>query len=373
MSSLGVKSTFEFAQFLLALARRCRRLVRHQVTAVLVLGLVLSGALLVARQADAATGSTIQAIKERGKLRCTGVAGSYLGFSEVDAKGNWKGLDVDLCRALATAILGSPDKAEIVPVSWTQRFPALQAGTVDIILMATDWTFTRDTALGVQFSRPYFFGGTTVLVPKDLHAKTIADLNGGTLCLIQGGSAQRTTADYMASHGLTYKPLPFAQTEQMRSAFFSGRCDAMVGWAPSLAITRSTAKHPDAYMVLPQVMNLQPVAAGVRQGDDNFLDLVNWLLSDMLTAEQYGITSHNVDKHKAKPDNPAIARLLGVSPGMGKPWGLRDSWAYDVIKDIGNYGQVYARNLGRDSPYKLPQGMNALYTHGGLLYPLELN
>lgn len=341
-----------------------------------VIGYILSLALgygLVIGEAHAASGDTVKTIRDRGSLLCTGHNGSYFGFAEVDDKGGWQGFDIELCRALATAILGSPDKLEIIPVSWAQRFPALQSGDVDVIIKVTGWTMTRDTELGFQFSRPYFLGATQMITHKSNGAAQIADLGGGTFCMAAGTTVERISVDYLGALGIDYESLTFEKPEELRSAFFAGRCDAFGGFGPFLAATRSQAANPDDYIILPDVIALEPEGIVARQGDDNFIDVINWMVSVMLMAELNGISSENVDEIKANPPSASIERLLGVTPGIGERLGLDDDWAYNVIKLVGNYAEVFERTLGENSPYKLPRGVNALYSDGGLLYPLVLD
>jgi len=328
---------------------------------------------LAAQPAAAASGDTVQAIKERGALLCTGHNGSYLGFAEVDDQGKWAGFDIEFCRALATAILGSPEALKIIPVSWAQRFPALQSGDVDVIIKVTGWTMSRDTELGLQYGLPYFIGPTNILVRSELGAKSSADLEGGVFCINAGTSIERIVADYMGARGISYEALNFEKGEELRAALYAGRCDALAGFGPFLAATRFNAPDPNGFTILDEVLALEPEGIAARQGDDNFIDVINWMVSAMLMAEQNGITSANVDEVKANPPSASIERLLGVSPGIGDRLGLSNDWAYQVIKQVGNYGEIYDRTVGDGSPYKLPRGKNHLWINGGMLYPLVLD
>jgi general L-amino acid transport system substrate-binding protein len=328
---------------------------------------------LAAEPAAAASGDTVKAIKDRGALLCTGHNGSYLGFAEVDDQGKWTGFDIEFCKALATAILGSPDALKIIPVSWAQRFPALQSGDIDVIIKVTGWTMSRDTELGLQYGRPYFIGPTNILVRSELGAKSSADLEGGVFCINAGTSIERIVADYMGARGISYEALNFEKGEELRAALYAGRCDALAGFGPFLAATRFNAPDPNAFTILDEVLALEPEGIAARQGDDNFIDVINWMVSAMLMAEQNGITSANVDEVKANPPSASIERLLGVTPGVGDRLGLSNDWAYQVIKQVGNYGEIYDRTVGEGSPYKLPRGKNHLWTNGGMLYPLVLD
>ena len=334
---------------------------------------VLLAGTLEAPGAYAANGDTLKAVKARGSLLCTGHNGTYLGFAEVDDKGAWKGFDIELCKALASAIFGDPGKLQIIPVSWAQRFPAIQSGDIDVIIKVTGWTMGRDTELGLQFSRPYFLGPTQLMAHKEIGAQSAKDLDGATVCASAGTSTERIAADYLTNLGVKFEMVTFEKTEEMRSAYFAGRCDAFAGWGPNLAITRIKGPKPDEHAILPDVMAVEPESAAMRQGDDNWVDILNWMFTALLIAEQYGITSENVDEHKSNPGNPTVERLLGATPGIGDRLGLSNDWAYNVIKNVGNYKQIYDRTLGAGSPYKVPRGPNALITEGGVMYPLVLD
>lgn len=315
----------------------------------------------------------LKTVKDRGSLLCTGHNGSYLGFAEVDAQGAWQGFDIEFCKALATAVLGSPDKVQIVPVSFAQRFPAIQSGDVDVVIKVTGWTMSRDTELGLQYSLPYFMGTFLSMARTELGASSVADLEGGVFCVNSGTTVERVLADYMESRGIEYQTLAFEKSEELRAAFYAGRCDAIPGFSAFLTSTRANAPNPDDYTIIDEVLALEPQGIVVRQGEDDFLDIVNWMVTAMLLAEESGITSENVDEIRANPPSATIERLLGVSPGIGERLGLDDDWAYNVIKHIGNYGEVYDRTIGDKSRYKLPRGLNNLWSNKGLLYPLVLD
>jgi len=318
----------------------------------------------------AAQGDTLATVKARGKLLCTGHNGSYYGFAEIDDKGAWRGLDVELCKALATTIFGTPDKLEIVPVSWAQRFPALKSGDIDAIIKVTGWTQSRDTDVGVQFSMPYFLGITQLIAHKETGAKEAKDLAGGTICVAGGTSTEQQVTSYFKDLKVDVKMVTYENTNEMEASYYANRCDGLAGWGPNLAIRKSKAKDPDAQILLPDKLALEPQSIAVRQGDDQWLDVINWMLSALLTAEQYGVTQENVDEIRKNPPNPVVGRLLGVTPGVGKRLGLDDDWAYNVIKKVGNYKEIYDRTLGDKSPYKYPRGINALWNQGGVLYPM---
>lgn len=318
--------------------------------------------------AHAASGDTLKAVKQRGHLNCTGQIDSYRGFAEVDNKGNWKGLDVDLCKAVATAIFGDPKALKLVPISWEQRWPALQSGDVDIVIMASGATLSR-TGLGLMFSNSYYLGTTKVMAHKSLGLKSFKDGNGGTVCVPAGTTIENQVTSYAKHLGIKVKIVAIEKTEELEAAYFSGRCDMYAQWGPVLGIARSTQKNPADNVILPDVLAVEPEVMIVRQGDDAWLNLANWVLSALLTAEQDGITSKNVDQFKAKPPTVEISKLLGVTPGMGKPIGLSDDWAYNVIKKVGNYSEIFDHSLGKDTPYKMPRDLTALWSDGGVLYP----
>jgi general L-amino acid transport system substrate-binding protein len=330
-------------------------------------------ALSAALPAGAQTGDTLQAIQERGSLLCTGHNGSYLGFAEVDAEGEWQGFDIEFCRALATAILGSPDALQIIPISFAQRFPALQSGDIDVIIKVTGWTMSRDTELGLQYSRPYFIGPFFVMAQTELGAESIADLEGGTFCVNAGTTVERLLGDYMEVNGIEYTQLAFESGEEQRAALYAGRCDALAGFAPFLAATRVNAPDPTSLTILPDVVKLEAQGIAVREGDTALLDVVNWMVSILLQAEEEGITQANVDEFRANPPSPTIERMLGVTPGVGERLGLSDDWAYNMIKAVGNYGEIYDRTVGSGSRYELDRGLNNLWNNGGLHYPLTLD
>lgn len=328
------------------------------------------GLLPLAAPAEAAAGKTLQAVQARGTLQCTGHDGSYLGFAEVDDKGNWKGMDIDLCRAVAAATLGDPSKLKIVPISWAQRWPSLQSGEVDIVIKASGGTLSRNTELGLQFSTSYYLGTTKVMAHKELNLKSLKDANGGTICIPAGTSQEQQVAAYTAKLGIKLEPVLIEKTEELEQAYFSGRCDLYAQWGPTLAIARMAKGKVDDHVILPDVLASEPEVMIVRPGDDNWVDVANWTLSALLFAEQEGITSKNVDEIKAKPTSPQVAKFLGVTPGVGKGLGLSDDWGYDIIKKVGNYGEIFDRDLGKDSPYKMERELTNLWSKGGTMYPL---
>lgn len=330
---------------------------------------VIAATSVVAPQMGSAQSATVTQIMERGTMLCSGHNGSYFGFVEVNDKNEWKGLDIDLCRALTTAILGDPDKNQIVPLSWAQRFPALQSGDVDVIIKATGWTMGRDTELGLQFSLPYFFGGTQFMAHGDLGITDATGLAGGTICVEAGTTIERLAANYLQTVKVEHTMVSYESAAELRSAYLANRCDAFAGWGPNLAVLRATEiDDPGAHVILSDQLSSEPISAAMRQGDEGFVDMVNWMLAALLIAEEEGITFANVEEMAATPPNPRVARLLGAEPGMGERLGIRDTWAREMIAAVGNFGEIYDRNLGKDSPYKLDRGLNNLWSHGGVLY-----
>lgn len=323
--------------------------------------------------AYADNGDTLKAVKERGSLLCSGHNGSFPPFVQVTDDNKWSGYDIDYCRALAAAVLGSVDKLKVVPISWAQRFPSLQSSDIDVIIKATGWTMGRDTELGIQFSVPYFVGATNVMMPKELGSTAPETLQGGSLCANAGTSTERLAANFFKSKNIDVEMITFEKSEETREAYFAGRCDSIVGWGPNLAVTRQSAENPDDHVMMDVALALEPEAAAMRQGDDNWVDIVNWMFAITWIAESKGINSANVDEHKAKPGDSTVEKLLGVTPGIGERLGLPDDWAYNVIKQVGNSAEIFDRNIGEGSVYKLDRGLNSLWSDGGVIVPMILD
>ena len=327
----------------------------------------------LATTAYAANGDTLKTVKDRGDLLCSGHNGSFPPFVQVTDDNKWSGYDIDYCRALAVAIFGSDDKLKVVPISWAQRFPSLQSGDIDVIIKATGWTMGRDTELGIQFSVPYFVGATNVMMPKELGSTAPETLKGGSLCANAGTSTERLAANFFKSRNIDIEMITFEKSEETREAYFAGRCDSLVGWGPNLAVTRQSAENPDDHVMMDVALALEPESAAMRQGDDNWVDIVNWMFAATWIAESKGINSGNVDQIKANPGDSTVEKLLGVTPGIGERLGLSDDWAYNVIKQIGNSAEIFDRNIGAGSVYKLDRGLNALWSDGGVIVPMILD
>lgn len=316
----------------------------------------------------------LDVVKSRGSLKCSGHNGSFLGFAEVDDKGQWKGLDVEFCRALSAAIFGkSEGHLEIVPVDWSQRWPALQSGDLDVVIKVSGWTQSRDTELNLSFSQPYFFGSFSILAHKETGATKLADLEGGVICAAAGTTNERMLATALQKGNIDAQALTFGKTEEIKAAYYDGRCDAILEWAPSLAIWRAEGPNPEDQVFLEDTMALEPESIVVTEADPKWLDVQNWMISSLIFAEEQGITSQNIDEFKANPTSPEIEKFLGVTPGYGTRLGLSDDWAYNMIKEVGNYAEIYDRTLGEGSPYGLERGKNALYRENGVLYPLMID
>lgn len=316
-------------------------------------------------------GKTLDAIKAKGQITC-GVSTGVIGFSAADSQGQWKGLDADLCRALAAAVLGSPDKVRWVPLSSQQRFTAIQSGEVDVLSRNTTWSLTRDAALGLHFAGVSYYDGQGFLVPKKLKVTSAKQLKNAEVCVQSGTTTEKNLADYARAQGIKLKPVVFDKFEASLKAFFSGRCQAYTTDASALAFIRSKeAPVPDNYLVLPEIISKEPLGPAVRRGDDEWFAIVKWTLNALIEAEELGITQARVDSLKSSPD-PAVQRFLGVGEDLGKSLGLDREWAARAVKAVGNYGEIFNRNLGADSPLKLPRGLNAQWNKGGLMYAQPL-
>ncbi|HWD59648.1 MAG TPA: amino acid ABC transporter substrate-binding protein [Stellaceae bacterium] len=320
---------------------------------------------------SAQAGPTLDKVKQAGSLSC-GVSTGIAGFSQPDSQGNFSGIDVDVCRALAAAVLGDPGKVKFVPLTAQQRFTALQSGEVDILSRNTTWTLQRDAELGINFGPVVYYDGQGFMVAAKLGVKSAKELNGATICVQPGTTTELNLADYFRANKMEYKPVVIEKLDEVVAAFFGGRCDVFTTDRSQLAAVRvSRAPSPGDYMILPEVISKEPLAPAVRQGDDQWHDIVDWTIFALIQAEESGITKANVDD-MMKSDDPNIKRMLGVTPGMGKLLGLEENWAYNEIKLVGNYGEIFDRNIGAGSPLKLERGLNALWKNGGLQYAMPI-
>lgn len=288
-------------------------------------------------------------------------------MSAPDDSGKFKGLDVDFCRAVAAAVLGSADKLELVPVSAKARFPVLQSGEVDLVSRGTTWTAMRDTKQGVDFIGVFYFDGQGFIVRKDLGLNKLSELDGATICLAGSSTTEVTLADYFRAHNMTYKSALFDGGKAAFNAYQAGACDAFSGDQSALAGARLTLKDPEAHVILPEIVSKEPLSPYVRHGDNKWTDIVRYVRQAIVAAEELGVTQENVDKMKTSSTTPEVRRLLGVEGDIGNALGLDKDWAYRVIKAVGNYGEIWERNI---APLGLERGQNRLYTDGGLMYPI---
>ncbi len=317
--------------------------------------------------APAQAGTTFDAVKARGILQC-GVNTALGGFSAPDSKGEWRGIDVDVCRAIAAAMFGDAGKIRFSPLTSQARLTALQSGEIDVLSRNTTLTLQRDAAIGLNPAGVTFYDGQGFLVPKKLNVKSAKELAGATVCVQSGSTTELNLADYFRAQQMQFKPVVFEKLEELVAAFFAGRCDVYTSDASQLASARALqAQNPDDYVILPEIISKEPLGPYVRHGDDQWHDLVRWSLFAMIEAEEYGITSKNVDE-MLKSNDPNVKRILGVTPGMGKALGVDEKWAYNIIKQVGNYGESFERNVGKGSALKLDRGPNEQWTKGGLLY-----
>ena len=313
-----------------------------------------------------AAAGILDVVKQRGQLQC-GVGPGLAGFGLPDQQGNWTGLDVDLCRAVAAAIFNDPAKVKFVPLSAKDRFTALQAGEVDVLSRNTTWTISRDTSLGLNFSAINYYDGQGFLVRKKLNLKSAKDLAGASICTQQGTTTELNLADYARANNLKLEPVVFATNDETVKAYDSGRCDAFTTDASGLYSERLRLANPDDHMVLPEIISKEPLGPATRHGDDQWFDIVKWTHYAMLTAEELGVTKANVDEMR-KSANPEVKRLLGTEGKFGEGLGLTNDWAYQIIKQVGNYGEAFDRNVGKDSRLKIERGINRLWSQGGLQY-----
>lgn len=316
--------------------------------------------------AGTAGAATLDTIKDRGHLKC-GVSTGLPGFSQPDDKGNWTGIDVDTCRAIAAAVFGSADDVAFTPLTAKERFTALQSGEIDVLVRNTTWTLTRDTSLGVNFTGTNYYDGQGFLVRKAIGVDSAKQLDGATVCVAAGTTTELNLADYFRKEGMEYQAVVFDTSSQTVQGFASDRCDVLTSDRSQLAALRTKLDDPSSAVILPETISKEPLGPVVRQGDDEWFNIVKWVLFTMVNAEELGITSGNVDRMK-KSDNPSVQRLLGTSGDMGEKLNLAPSYGYDIIKEIGNYGEMFERNVGPDTPVALNRGVNALWTEGGVMY-----
>jgi general L-amino acid transport system substrate-binding protein len=311
-------------------------------------------------------GATVDAVKKKGFIQC-GVSDGLPGFSSVDDKGNFKGIDVDFCRALAAAVFGDATQVKFTPLTAKERFTALQSGEIDVLSRNTTWTLSRDTAQGFNFAGIIYYDGQGFLVNQKLGIKSVKELDGATVCINAGTTHELNLSDYFRANKIKYTPITFDKSDESAKALEAGRCDVLTSDQSQLYAQRLKLSKPDDFVVLPEVISKEPLGPLVRHGDDEWFAIVKWTLFALINAEDLGVNSRNVDeqKHSANPD---IRRLLGVEGDKGKDLGLSNEWAYYIVRQVGNYGEIFERNVGQGSPLKITRGLNALWSQGGIQY-----
>ena len=329
--------------------------------------LAIAAALLAAFAGNALAGKTLDTIKQKDQLVC-GTNPGLPGFAAADSQGNWSGLDVDICKAIAATVLSDAKKIKWVPLNASQRFTALQSGEIDVLARNTTWTLTRDASLGLHFTGVTYYDGQGFMVTKKSKITSAKQLKGATVCVQSGTTTEKNLTDYSKAAGLNMKPVVFETQEATNKAYFAGRCQAYTTDASGLASIRNKeANNPDDHVILPEIISKEPLGPSVRRGDDEFFAIVKWVVFALIEAEEYGITQANVDQMKSSTD-PVVQRILGTSEDTGKLLGLDKEWAYRAIKAVGNYGEIFERNVGPKSALKLPRGANNLWSKGGFMY-----
>jgi general L-amino acid transport system substrate-binding protein len=331
--------------------------------------IMAAGIGLAGASAPALAGKTLDAVRQRGELSC-GVSTGIGGFSIVDSKGEWTGLTTDFCRAVAAAVLGDAGKVKFVPLTPQQRFAALQSGDIDLLATLATWTLTRDASLGLLYAGVYFYDGQGFLLAKSVGVKSALELEGASVCTASGTTSELNLADYFHANKLTFKPVVFDSQNEARAAFFNGRCQALSADVSYLSSVRaSDAPKPDDFVILPELISKEPLGPLVARDDLEWFSIVKWTLYVLIEAEEKGVTAANLDAMKASAD-PSIQRLLGVNGELGMKLGLDPTFAYRTIKKVGNYGEMFERNLGPKTPLRLERNLNDLWTRGGLMYAM---
>ncbi|WP_028305208.1 amino acid ABC transporter substrate-binding protein [Oceanospirillum maris] len=332
------------------------------------MGLVAAttAAMTISFSGAAMSADTLGAVKERGFVQC-GVTTGVPGYSNPDNKGKWKGMDVDVCRAVAAATLGDAEKVKYIPLNAKERFTALQSGEIDMLSRVTTWTLTRDSSLGMNFTGVTYYDGQGFLINKNLGVKSALELDGASMCIQSGTTTELNAADYFRENNMEFEPVVFDTSDQTVKGFEAGRCDVLTSDQSQLYALRIKLANPGAAIILPEIISKEPLGPVVRQGDDGWFNVVRWSLFAMINAEELGLTSKNIDSKKSDK-NPNIARFIGSEGIKGTGLALTDQWAYNIVKQVGNYGEAFDRNLGAGSALKIERGMNALWNKGGLQY-----
>ena len=328
--------------------------------------LIASAAVIAMGVVSGAQAGTLEDVQSRGTLRCV-VSTGIAGFAQPDANGVWGGFDIDFCRATAAAVLGDASKIEAVTSTGKTRFTKLNAGEGDVLWRNTTITFSRDVGVKLRFHGVNYYDGQGFMVNKRLGISSAKELDGASVCIQTGTTTELNLADYFSSNGMKYEPVTIETNDEARQNYEANRCDVYTTDASGLASTRSALPNPDAHMVLPEIISKEPLGPATRHGDDQWSDIITWVLNATITAEELGVTSANVDQQKSS-NNPEVRRLLGVDGSQGSELGLSNDWAYEIIKQIGNYGEIFERNIGVNTPLGIARGLNALWTDGGLIY-----
>ncbi|RWK43146.1 amino acid ABC transporter substrate-binding protein [Mesorhizobium sp.] len=331
--------------------------------------LVLMASLGLTTGANA--GAILNAVKERGEVVC-GINTGFVGFSMPDDRGEWRGLDVDFCRGLAAALFGDPSKVQFVPLTPSTRFTALTAGEVDVLFRNSTETMLRDVTLGLRAVTPYFYDGHTFMVSADSGVTKAAELDGATICLLQGTTNEQITADFFRKSNLGFTPVVFERSEQARDALDSGRCDSFGSDSGNLAAVRLSMRDPKAWSILDERFSKEPYGPYIRRGDDEWYDVIRWYVNAMFEAEENGITSENVEQIRATSADVGVKRLLGVTPELGEALGIGPAWVVNAVKAVGNYGEMFERHLGPNSKLGMSRSLNRQWTDGGLIYALPM-
>jgi len=329
---------------------------------------ILLGALTVAGlAATAASASTLDDVRARGKLNC-GVTTGLAGFAAPDANGVWQGFDVDMCRAVAAAVFGDPMAVEFVPTTGQTRFTALASGEIDMLARNTTWTFSRDVDLGFTFVGVNYYDGQGFMVNRDLGVSSATELDGATICIQTGTTTELNLADYFRVNNMSYEPVPIETNAEAQQQYLAGACDVYTTDASGLAATRASFEAPGEHAILPEIISKEPLGPLVRHGDDQWADIGRWVLNALIAAEELGVTSANLEQMQAGTNNPEINRLLGTEGSLGEMLGLEADFAARALAVAGNYGEIFAANIGEQTPIGLARGLNAQWTQGGLMY-----
>jgi len=330
------------------------------------LSLIVAGVAAFAA-ASVAQAGTLEDVRAKGFIQC-GVSQGLPGFSNPDDQGNWTGIDVDLCRAVAAAVFGDANAVKYTPLSAKQRFTALSSGEIDILSRNTTWTMTRDTQLGLNFAGVNYYDGQGMMVPTALGVNSATELDGANICTNTGTTTELNITDYFRANGMSFNLVAFEKADEVVAAYDAGRCDVYTTDRSGLAAQRTKLTNPDNHKVLPEIISKEPLGPVVRQGDDQWFNIVRWSLNAMINAEEMGITSANINKLTYNEKTPAEARFIGTEGKFGEELGLANDWAYKIISQVGNYAESYDRNVGPNTPLKLDRGVNALWSKGGILY-----